>query len=76
MLKTTVYLDEETYRRLKKIARGRRRPPAEMVRQAVAEFTKRYSPRRGPRSIGRFKSGRRDLAQQAEALLKGFGEDR
>ena len=76
MQKTTVYLDEETYRRLKQIARGRGEPPAARVREAVAEYTARHAPRRTPASIGAFKSGRRDLGQRAEALLKGFGTDR
>jgi len=76
MQKTTVYMDEETYRKLKQIARGRGRPPAEMLREAVAEYTVRHAPRRKPRSIGAFKSGRRDLGQRAEALLTGFGENR
>ena len=76
MQKTTVYMDEETYRKLKQIARGRGRPPAEMMREAVAEYTARHAPRRKPRSIGAFKSGRRDLGQRAEALLPGFGEKR
>lgn len=75
MQKTTVYLDEETYRQLKRIAHGRGRPAAEMLREAVAEYTVRYAPRRKPRSVGVFKSGRRDLGQRAEALLAGFGED-
>jgi hypothetical protein len=74
MQKTTVYMDEETYRKLKQIARSRGRPPAEMMREAVAEYTVRHAPRRKPRSVGRFKSGRRDLGQRAEALLAGFGE--
>lgn len=74
MQKTTVYLDEETYRRLKQIARKNGRAPAEMVREAVAEYTVRHAERRKPRSIGAFKSGRSDLGQQAEALLAGLGE--
>ena len=76
MQKTTVYMDEETYRRLKQIARGRGRPPAEMVREAVAEYTVRHARRRKARSVGAFRSGRRDLGQRAEALLAGLGEER
>ena len=76
MQKTTVYMDEATYRRLKQLARARGRAPAEMVREAVAEYTARHAPRRKPRSVGAFKSGRRDLGQRAEALLAGLGEDR
>ena len=76
MKKTTIYMNEDAYRRLKQIARQQRRAPAAMVREAVAEYTARHSPRRKPRSIGAFKSGRRDLGQRAEALLAGLGEDR
>jgi hypothetical protein len=76
MQKTTIYLDEEAYRRLKQLARARGRPPAAMVREAVAEYTARHAPRRRPRSVGAFKSGRRDLGQRAEDLLGGLGDDR
>ena len=76
MLKTTIYLDEEAYRRLKQLARARRRRPAEMVREAVAEYTARHAPRRKPRSVAAFKSGRHDLGQRAEELLGGLGKDR
>ena len=75
MQKTTVYLDEETYRRLKHLAREQGRAPATMVREAVAEYTVRHARRRKPRSIGAFKSGRRDLGSRAEALLAGLGKD-
>ena len=76
MQKTTIYVDEGAYRRLKQLARDRRRPPAELVREAIVEYTARHAPRRKPRSIGAFKSGRRDLGQRAEALLAAFGHDR
>ena len=76
MQKTTVYMHEETYRRLKQIARARHRRPAEMVREAVAEYTARHAARRRPQSVGAFKSGRRDLGQRAETLLAGLGQDR
>jgi len=76
MQKTTVYMDEDTYRRLKQLARARGRRPAEMVREAVAEYTARHMRRRRARSVGAFKSGRRDLGTRAEDLLRGLGEDR
>jgi len=47
-----------------------------MVREAVAEYTARHAPLRKPRSVGAFKSGRRNLGQRAEDLLGGLGEDR
>ena len=74
MQKTTIYLDEDTYRRLKQLAREQGRAPATMVREAVAEYTVRHTLRRTPRSVGAFKSGRHDLGSRAESLLKGLGQ--
>ncbi len=71
--KTTVYLDAADYNRLKAIARARRRAPAELVREAVAEYTARHVPKRRPKSLGMGASGRRDLGQRAEELLEGMG---
>jgi predicted transcriptional regulator len=75
--KTTVYLDSGDYRRLKAIARAQGRAPAELVREAVAEYTVREEPRRRPRSIGAGRSRTGTVARRAEALLAaGFGRER
>lgn len=76
MQKTTVYLDAADYRSLKRLAAKTKRPPAELVREAVAEYAARHAPRRAPRSIGAFSSRRRDLSERAEDLLKGMGRSR
>ena len=76
MQKTTVYLDPADDRALKRIAARKKRQPAELVREAVAEYAARHEPRRVPKSIGAFASGRRDLSERAENLLKGFGRAR
>ena len=75
-LKTTVYLDANDYRRLKAIARQEGRPPASLVRQAVAEFAERYGKKPKSRSLGSGHSGRGDLSERAEELLKGLGKRR
>jgi predicted transcriptional regulator len=75
-LKTTVYLDSEDYRRLKAIARERGAAPASLVRQAVAEFAEKYGKKRRPRSVGSGHSGRGDLSERTEALLKGMRKRR
>jgi predicted transcriptional regulator len=62
-LKTTVYLDAKDYERLKEIARADGRAPAEVVREAVAEYAQRHR-RRG------------DVSERAEELLVGFGRSR
>jgi predicted transcriptional regulator len=71
--KTTVYLDPDAYRSLKAIARAQGRPPAALVRDAVAEFAQRYGKSMKARSVGAGRSGRRDLSEKAEELLSGFG---
>jgi hypothetical protein len=74
--KTTIYLDSADYRRLKSLGRSRGQRAAALVRDAVAEYVARYAPRRQPRSIGRFSSGRHDLSERAEDLLAGMGRPR
>ena len=77
MEKTTVYLDSADYRRLKEIARRKGRKPAELIREAVAEYAVRHRSRRAmPKSVGSMSSGLGDLASRDEHYLKGFGGDR
>jgi len=70
--KTTVYLPDAEYRRLKQLARRRGVPAAELVREAVAEYVRRRAPRLRPRSIGAFRSGMPDIGSRAEELLKAW----
>ena len=74
--KTTVYLDSADYRRLASLGRRRRQPAAALVREAVAEYVARHAPRRQPKSVGKFSSGRHDLGERAEDLLAGMGRSR
>ena len=75
-LKTTVYLDEDDYRSVKDIARAEGRAPAELVREAVAEYAKRKRLLRRPSSIGAGHSRRGDVAERSEELLAGMGRRR
>lgn len=72
--RTTVYLDAESYRRLKALAARSGRPAAELIREAVAEYAQRHAGTALPRSLGAGRSGKRDLGTRAESLLKGMGE--
>jgi predicted transcriptional regulator len=76
MDKTTLYLDSDDYRRLKRVALRRGVAPAALVREAIADFVARHDTARAPRSIGAVRSGRTDLSERAEALLAGFGGKR
>jgi hypothetical protein len=73
-IKTTVYLDAAVYRRLKALARSQGRTAAELVREAVADYTARVSAPVRPSSLGAGRSGRSDLSERAEELLTGIGE--
>jgi len=73
MDKTTLYLDSDDYRRLKRVAFRRRVAPAVLVREAIAQYVARHDTARAARSVGVAASGRGDLADRAEELLAGFG---
>jgi len=77
MQKTTVYLDDAEYRRLKQTAHRKGQAPAAVIRQAIAEYNFRHKKRPWPKSIGAYHSGIPDLAQRDEYYLGafGFGED-
>jgi len=76
MDKTTLYLDSEDYRRLKRVAFRRQVAPAALVREAIAEYVVRHDTVRTARSVGAARSGRPDLGERAEDLLAGLGEPR
>lgn len=69
-IKTTVYLSVADYRRLQALARATDRTTAELVREAVAEYAHRHAPRAKPKSLGAGRSGRGDLSERAEELLR------
>ena len=71
--KTTLYLDDESYEQLKWIAKGRGCAAAMLVREAVTEYVLRHPVKRTPKSVGAFRSKRRNLSERAEDLLAGFG---
>lgn len=68
--KTTVYLDAAAYRRLQALARGQGRTAAELVREAVSQYVTRAAAPPRPTSVGIGRSGRRNLSERAEALLR------
>lgn len=74
MDKTTLYLDGDDYRKLKRMAASRKRAPAALVREAVAEYVARHGKPQLPKSLGAGASGRGDLSERAEELLAGLGE--
>jgi hypothetical protein len=73
-IKTTVYLNAEDYRRLKRLGEAEGRPTAELVREAVAVYARGRVAAPRPSSLGLGRSGAGDVAERAEELLDGFGD--
>ncbi|MFL5319079.1 MAG: CopG family transcriptional regulator [Myxococcaceae bacterium] len=74
MRKTTVYLEDEAVRALKRLARERGRPEAELIREALNDYV-RSTGRPKPKSLGMARGGG-GVARNVDRLLsKGFGHD-
>jgi Arc/MetJ-type ribon-helix-helix transcriptional regulator len=79
MVKTTVYLGEQVVQRLRSLARVRGRSQAELIREALERFVEGESQsfeRPAPVGVGGFRSGRPDIARQAEKLLRQAARSR
>ncbi len=63
MHKTTLYLDEASYERLRRLAEGTGRTQAAVIREALQ--TSAAGRNKKPRSIGLGKSGKRNLSDRA-----------
>jgi broad specificity phosphatase PhoE len=69
MQKTTVYLDPAVALALREISRGEGRSQAELIREALHQYTRnRARPRLA--GVGTFHSGRTDVSSRAEELLR------
>jgi hypothetical protein len=75
MIKTTVYFDEETALSLRQLAHAQGRSQAELVRDAVMQYVRQAS-RPAPKGIGAYRSGRSDISERAEELLKAATRQR
>jgi predicted CopG family antitoxin len=68
---TTVFADEDVLRRLRKIARRENRSFAEVTREALTEYVSRRRKKRSRLSlVGVGRSGRKDVAEGSEELLR------
>lgn len=69
MIKTTVYIEESTDRSLKQMAQSQGRSQAELIREALTTYAAQASVPR-PKGIGAYSSGRSDVSERAEDLLR------
>jgi hypothetical protein len=68
LVKTTVYLSHETALALRHVAAVEGRSQAELIREAVENYTKR-SLRPAPKGVGKYRSGEPDVARRAKDIL-------
>jgi len=75
MKRTTVLVDDDLLRQLREIAKRENLSVSEVTRKALHDYVRRRRPRRSRLSlVGVGRSGRKDVAERSEELLKkGFG---
>lgn len=69
MVETTLYLEEDTLQTLLQLAKAQGRSQSEIIREALAIYKER-GPRPTPKGIGAYRSGRSDVSERAEDLLR------
>ncbi len=69
MVKTTVYLEPDTALDLKQLATAEGRSQAELIRDALGDYTRRKKRPAIP-GLGEFDSGQSNISEQAENILK------
>ena len=72
MLRTTVYLHENTEADLKLLARRQGRPKAELIRDALETYVAKARAKievELPPGVGRYASSRDDVSERADVLL-------
>ena len=69
MVKTTIYLDQGVALRLRQLAETKKRSQAELIREALADYSMRDERPAIP-GVGEFRSGRADTSGRAKDILK------
>ena len=68
VVRTTVYLHQETALALRQLAAVQGRSQAELIRDALENYTKRTA-RPAPKGLGKYRSGEPDVARRAKDIL-------
>ena len=69
MANVTVYLDDDLALAIRQISDSTGKSQAEIIREALAEYVKRAAGTK-PKRVGQFRSGRLDVSERAEELLR------
>jgi len=76
MVKTTVYMEPEVALTLRQIAAVQGRSQAEIIRDAIAAYTSKSAVRPRPKGVGAYESGRSDISERAEELMRRAARSR
>jgi len=69
MVKTTLYLEETTAHALEELASEEGRSEGEVIREALLVYKSRQT-RPTPKGVGEYRSGRSDISERADELLR------
>jgi hypothetical protein len=75
MVKTTLLLEEETVKALHQLATSQGKREGDIIRDALAVYAPEVS-RPLPKGIGAYRSGRSDVSEKAEELLRDAARQR
>ncbi len=72
MLRTTVYLDDEIALAIRQLAETQKRSQADIIRDALRRYIKQTKRQGRPplSGVGAYHSGRADVSEKAEELLR------
>ena len=74
MVKKTVYLDREVAKKIRDLADSQGRSETDLIREALVLYAGQTA-RPKPKGVGRYRSGKSDVSQQAEKLLRKAARD-
>lgn len=69
MVKTTLYLDDATASEVRRMAETEGRSQSEVIRDAIRDYAG-LPERPKPKGIGKYRSGRSDISERAEEILR------
>lgn len=76
MIKTTVYMDPSVALALRQLAVAQGRSQADIIREAIVSYTSKSQGRPRPKGLGAYDSGRSDVSERAEELMRRAARSR
>jgi hypothetical protein len=76
MVKTTIYIEPTVALTLRQLAAAQGRSQAEIIREAISSYASKSARRPRPKGIGVYESGRSDVSERAEELMRHAARSR